>query len=51
MSIFALEFLRQFMGALRLFYGCFYGTSRLFQEFFDVIFEFVMGVLRLFLSK
>ena len=46
-SIFAWAFLGRFVGGFRLFYWCFMGTSRLFQECFYVILEYVTGVPRL----
>ena len=51
MSIFAWVFFRWFICVFRLFHGCFKGTSRLFQECFDVILENVTGVPRVFLGN
>ena len=39
------------MGVFRLFYVCFKGTSRLFQECFNVIIEYVTGVPGVFLGS
>ena len=38
------------MGVFRLFNGCFNGTSRLFQERFDAILEYVTGVPAVFVG-
>ena len=43
-------FLGCFMGVFRLFHGCFKDTPRLFQEYFNVILEYIMGVTRVFLG-
>ena len=39
-----------FLVVFRLFHGCFKGTSKLFQEYFNVILECVMGVPRVLLG-
>ena len=39
------------MGVFRLFHGCFKDTSRLFQEFYNVILEYVMEVPTVFLGS
>ena len=41
-----LTFLGCFMGVFRLFHGCFKDTSKLFQQYFNVILEYIMSVLR-----
>ena len=38
------------MGVFGLFHGCFKDTSRLFQEFFNVILEYVIEVPEVFLG-
>ena len=43
-------FFEQFMGVFGLFHGCFKDTSRLFQEFFNVILEYVIEVPEVFLG-
>ena len=43
-------FLGGFTGVFRIFHGCFKDTSRLFQESFNLILEYVMEVPRVFLG-
>ena len=39
----------RFMGVFRIFHGCFKGTSRLFQDCFNVKLQYVKGVPGVFL--
>ena len=39
------------MGVFRLFHLCFKNTSRLFQECFNVIVEYLMEVQRIFIGR
>ena len=44
-------FLWWFNGVFRAFHGCFKGTSRLFQECFNLILEYVTGVPGVFFGS